>query len=59
MRQQNEITLPSSLQLELAMNPFLRFDQPTVKAAAEQHAKQALTSDADVFACIRQWKDNL
>ena len=59
MRQQNEITLPSSLQLELAMNPFLRFDQPTVISAAEQHAKQALTSDADVFACIRQWKDNL
>lgn len=59
MRQQNEVTLPSSLQLELAINPFLRFDQPAVKSAAEQHANESLRNDANVFGCIRQWKDSL
>lgn len=58
MRQQDQVTLPSSLQLELAINPFLRFDQPPVIQAAEQHAQQSLTSNENVFAVIRQWKDN-
>ncbi|WP_404399583.1 hydroxyacylglutathione hydrolase [Idiomarina seosinensis] len=58
MRQQKEITLPSSLQLELAINPFLRFDQQAVIDAAEQHAGQKLTDKNEVFAVIRQWKDS-
>lgn len=58
MRQQDEITLPSSLQLELAINPFLRFDQVPVEKAAENHAKRKLTNKVEVFAVIRQWKDD-
>lgn len=58
MRQQQQVTLPSSMQLELAINPFLRFDQTAVIAAAEEHAGQSLSGDAEVFATIRQWKDN-
>lgn len=57
MRQQDEITLPSSLQLELAINPFLRFDQRPVIDAAEQHAEHELKGKNEVFAVIRQWKD--
>lgn len=59
LRQANEITVPSSLQLELAINPFLRFDQAAVVNAAEQYAGRKLNSDTDVFATIRKWKDNL
>ncbi|RUO77921.1 hydroxyacylglutathione hydrolase [Idiomarina seosinensis] len=58
MRQQDQITLPSSLQLELAINPFLRFDQPPVTDAAENHAKRELSNKIEVFAVIRQWKDD-
>lgn len=59
MRQNQEITLPSTLQLELAINPFLRFDQAPVKQAAQTHANKTLSDNASVFACIRQWKDTL
>ncbi|MGM0524743.1 MAG: hydroxyacylglutathione hydrolase [Pseudomonadota bacterium] len=58
MRQQGEVTLPSSLQLELAINPFLRFDQAPVEEAAENHAKRKLSDKIEVFAVIRQWKDD-
>lgn len=58
MRQQDQITLPSSLQLELAINPFLRFDQQGVIAAAKQRADESVSTNAEVFGIIRQWKDN-
>lgn len=51
-------TLPSSIAQELAINPFLRCEQPAVRAAATQH--QTLAADADdvsVFATLRQWKN--
>ena len=51
-------TIPSTLALELKTNPFLRFDQPQVIAAAEKFAGKALQSDAEVFAAIRYWKDS-
>jgi len=56
-RARDEITLPSTIADELATNPFLRADQPTVIKSAEQHAGQQLPSPTDVFAAIRAWKD--
>ena len=50
-------TLPSTLDLELKTNPFMRFKVPQVKQAAEKYAGHSLATDADVFAAIRQWKD--
>ena len=58
LREQEQITLPSTLQLELAINPFLRFDQKSVIAAANKHAESVKNSPEDVFYTIRQWKDN-
>ena len=58
MRQNDQITLPSTLQLELAINPFLRFDQSAVRQAASDYAEQTLSSSEDVFGIIREWKDN-
>ncbi|MDV6317116.1 hydroxyacylglutathione hydrolase [Idiomarina sp. HP20-50] len=58
LREQGQITLPSTLQLELAVNPFLRFDQKSVISAANKHAGSVKNTSEDVFYTIRQWKDN-
>jgi len=50
-------TIPSTLDIELKTNPFMRFKIPHVKQAAEKFAGKKLESDAEVFAAIRQWKD--
>lgn len=57
LRSRDEPTLPSTLALELAVNPFLRCDQPAVKSAAERHAGRTLEGEIEVFATIRRWKD--
>jgi len=50
-------TLPSTLELEAKINPFLRCDQDTVRAAAERYCGRNLKDRVDVFAAIRAWKD--
>lgn len=52
-----EPTLPSTLDLEHRVNPFLRCDRQTVKHAAEAHVGHTLDSTVEVFAAIRKWKD--
>lgn len=51
-------TVPSSLELELNTNPFLRYKVPAVRQAAENYIGRKLETDADVFAAIREWKDS-
>ncbi len=51
-------TVPSGLAEELATNPFLRAAEPGVRAAAEAFAGQPLTTHAQVFTALRQWKDS-
>lgn len=57
LRSGDEPTLPSTLSLEIAVNPFLRWDEPTVQKSAERHAGRALDNPVEVFATIRRWKD--
>lgn len=57
-RAEGGITLPSSLELELATNPFLRCNHAGVVAAARKQAGHDLTAPDSVFAVVRQWKDN-
>jgi hydroxyacylglutathione hydrolase len=56
-REQGLPTLPSSLELELETNPFLRTAVDEVKSAAEKAAAQPLADSAAVFTALRQWKD--
>ena len=50
-------TLPSSIALEKATNPFVRWAAPEVIAAAQ--GKNPAANDAvAVFAAIREWKNN-
>ncbi len=50
-------TVPSTIDDELATNPFLRCEQPTVRTVAEQRVGRRLPTPPDVFAVIRRWKD--
>ncbi|MFK7886959.1 MAG: hydroxyacylglutathione hydrolase [Gammaproteobacteria bacterium] len=54
---QNIPTLPTHIALEKKVNPFMRWDHPTVRAAAEQRAGRTLDSETAVFAELRRWKD--
>ncbi|MBT8421274.1 MAG: hydroxyacylglutathione hydrolase [Gammaproteobacteria bacterium] len=56
---QDAPTVPSTLAEELATNPFLRTDVPTVVATVEKHAGRRLSGEAEVFATIRRWKDDM
>jgi len=55
---QNIPTLPSTLAVEKATNPFLRCDQPAVMHSASQYAGRHLDDPVSVFAAIRDWKNN-
>ncbi|MDR0577448.1 MAG: hydroxyacylglutathione hydrolase [Candidatus Accumulibacter sp.] len=50
-------TVPSTLALEKATNPFLRCEEPEVVAAARAHGAGA-DDPVAVFAAIRAWKDS-
>jgi hydroxyacylglutathione hydrolase len=56
-RSLGEPTVPSTLALEKATNPFLRWDQPAVLEAARHHADFPLDTPARMFAAVRGWKD--
>ncbi|MGC3982540.1 MAG: hydroxyacylglutathione hydrolase [Steroidobacteraceae bacterium] len=57
-RRRTEATLPSSIGLELRINPFLRLGVETVKRAAERHASRTLNSETEIFAVLREWKNH-
>ena len=50
-------TLPSSVAQEIKINPFLRCTEPTVVQSALAHGALS-TSPTDIFAALRQWKNN-
>ena len=52
-------TLPSTIALEKATNPFLRSTEPQVVAAAGRYLEKDLgdAPAADIFAAVRSWKD--
>ncbi|MFI8743678.1 hydroxyacylglutathione hydrolase [Pseudomonas sp. NPDC077186] len=56
-REAGRISLPSSIALELASNPFLRTTQPAVIRAAERHDNRRYDQPSAVFASLRAWKD--
>ena len=58
LRERGEPTVPSTIALELATNPFLRCGHPAVRAAAAERAGMELAGDPEVFALVRSWKDD-
>ncbi|MBA3581075.1 MAG: hydroxyacylglutathione hydrolase [Gammaproteobacteria bacterium] len=58
LRAQGYATVPFTLGEEWATNPFLRADSATIRASAEKHAGQPLTTILDVFTHLRHWKNH-
>lgn len=56
-REQDLPTLPTTMQSQCEINPFLRCTESTVKASVEGHWQQSLPDDVAVYARLRQWKD--
>jgi hydroxyacylglutathione hydrolase len=57
-RDQAQPTLPSTIGLELATNPFVRCDDGEIIKRLKNQNSTALDSSVDVFAALRAWKDN-
>ena len=59
LRAQGQPTLPSQLAIERQVNPFLRSREASVLRAVRAHAGLlADATEADVFAALRQWKND-
>ena len=58
LRSQGLPTLPSTLELELATNPFLRTGVGAVAQAAAAEAGSPAASRVETFAQLREWKNN-
>jgi hydroxyacylglutathione hydrolase len=56
LREHGIPTLPSSMQTELQINPFLRIDQPTIAASAARFDAVG-TAQYGAFSTLRQWKN--
>lgn len=56
-RQQNHPTLPTILQREMQLNPFLRTHESTIQEAVTQQFQHTVTDAVSCFAGLRQWKD--
>ena len=56
LRSRLQPTLPSSIQIERLINPFLRTRQPAVARAAQDFDASA-RDEVAVFSALRQWKN--
>ena len=57
LREAGQPSLPSTMGLEIKVNPFLRCGQAKVREAAVRHAGQPLDEQYQVFGTLRAWKD--
>jgi hydroxyacylglutathione hydrolase len=62
LRESNRITLPSTIALEKATNPFLRCTQPEIIRTLQQRgltdASELGVSELGVFTALREWKNH-
>jgi len=58
LRAQGLPTIPSTLSIELATNPFMRSAESTVRRAAHARLGRDAIDDAEVLGAIRAWKDS-
>jgi len=56
VRAQGEPTLPSTMAMEWAINPFLRSTEPAIVASARAHDADMAAREG-VFATLRAWKN--
>lgn len=56
-REAGQPSVPTTLELELNTNPFLRCHLESVRNSASKYAKRPMDTAEDVFTAIRGWKD--
>lgn len=56
-RERGEATVPSTMEIELRTNPFLRSAEPAVVAAALRQQPGSASDPATIFGVLRRWKD--
>ena len=57
LRERDIPTVPSSIEVECAINPFLRWDSDEIIANLVENRQLDGRTPADVFAAVRGWKD--
>ncbi|MBL6735328.1 MAG: hydroxyacylglutathione hydrolase [Shewanellaceae bacterium] len=57
-RRQQQCTLPSTLELEQQINPFLRCDDPNLQQTIAHQTQQTITSARMAFSLLRKMKDH-
>jgi len=57
LRMQHRPTLPSTLAMEKATNPFLRFHHPSMRPHAARYLGRQAVDDAEILGAIRALKD--
>ncbi|QVM89719.1 hydroxyacylglutathione hydrolase [Pseudomonas entomophila] len=57
LRDDNRISLPSTIGIERQTNPFLRTAETSVKQKADEWKGHSNPTQASVFAALRSWKD--
>jgi hydroxyacylglutathione hydrolase len=57
-RERGEPTVPSTIGLEKATNPFLRYSSPEILASLEKNDHIATREPIAAFAALRQWKNS-
>lgn len=58
LRQNNLPTVPETLGVELATNPFLRCHLPSIRQAVNDHVGKLERDPAAIFAALRAWKNS-
>lgn len=57
LRNNQRATIPSTIQLEKQINPFLRCHEHNIQHSAQKFAPETSASILDTFTTIRRWKD--
>lgn len=57
LRNKDKPTLPTTIAMEKACNPFLRCRQPTIIHNVRRHTKLKLEEPIEVFTALREWKN--
>jgi hydroxyacylglutathione hydrolase len=57
LRASGEPSLPSTIAIERACNPFLRVDAPGIRDSLSMHLGRDPHDSVDAFAALRAWKD--
>ena len=58
LRAAGQPTLPSTIAMEKATNPFLRCNMPDVIAAVQRAAQIQQADEISIFTALRTWKDS-